>query len=358
MLKPIVSFCLSLALTSCGTQTLYDRGSELDRLISSGSKALSDKQYSQAEAIFLELMKKAERSNPNSREYNLSLHKLAEVYFEQGQYTKAEPLLQKGLALDKKRLGEDHVEVGNTLNNLGEVYREQHLYADAEHFHREAVRIREKARGPNDHLVAHSSYNLGRLYFQQNRLREAEPWYERALAIWANSLEPADFKIASTCFELAETQLSLGHFSEAERSYECAEPGMQKLFRPPQAVGALTFWNHFALAYANQRKFSQAEPLFERSLAAAEQIYGPEHEVVAAAASSLAQARVDQRKYGEAAPLFRRAIGIFEKALSSNAPQLIGAVEGYALALEGLGRHSEASEVRMRAQQLKRKPRA
>src|SRR5438034_6517858 len=95
MLKPIVSFCLSLALTSCGTQTLYDRGSELDRLISSGSKALSDKQYSQAEAIFLELMKKAERSNPNSREYNLSLHKLAEVYFEQGQYTKAEPLLQK-----------------------------------------------------------------------------------------------------------------------------------------------------------------------------------------------------------------------------------------------------------------------
>jgi hypothetical protein len=52
-------------------------------------------------------------------------------YNDQGQYTKAEPLCQRALAIREKVCGSEHRDVANSLNNLAALYKTQGQYADA-----------------------------------------------------------------------------------------------------------------------------------------------------------------------------------------------------------------------------------
>jgi tetratricopeptide (TPR) repeat protein len=52
-----------------------------------------------------------------------SLDNLAGLYRAQGQYTKAESLHQRALAIFEKALGPEHPDVATSLNNLALLYR-------------------------------------------------------------------------------------------------------------------------------------------------------------------------------------------------------------------------------------------
>ena len=51
-----------------------------------------------------------------------SLNNLAGLYYNQGQYAKAEPLYQRALAIREKALGPEHPDVAQSLNNLAVLY--------------------------------------------------------------------------------------------------------------------------------------------------------------------------------------------------------------------------------------------
>ena len=52
----------------------------------------------------------------------LSLDNLAEVYFEQSKYDKAEPLYQRSLRIRERMLEPEHEDIVASLNNLGPVF--------------------------------------------------------------------------------------------------------------------------------------------------------------------------------------------------------------------------------------------
>jgi tetratricopeptide (TPR) repeat protein len=60
------------------------------------------------------------------------------------QYTEAEPLYQRTLAIDEKRLGPDHPDVATRLNNLAALYQAQGRYAEAEPLYQRARAIGAK----------------------------------------------------------------------------------------------------------------------------------------------------------------------------------------------------------------------
>ncbi|CAN0557886.1 unnamed protein product, partial [Ectocarpus sp. 12 AP-2014] len=62
-----------------------------------------------------------------------------------------------------------------------------------------------------------------------------------------------------------------------------------------------------------QRKFQDAEPLYERSLAIDEKVYGPDHPEVATDLNNYAALYEVQGKYAEAEPLLERSQAIREK---------------------------------------------
>ena len=79
--------------------------------------------------------------------YAESLSGLGFLYFELGDYAKAEPLCRKGLAIRKKALGEMHPLCAGSSSDLGNLYRAKGDYAKAESFYRQGLEIRKKALG-------------------------------------------------------------------------------------------------------------------------------------------------------------------------------------------------------------------
>ncbi len=57
-------------------------------------------------------------TNEQSNDYTASLNDMAELYYSQGRYAEAEPLLTEALEMRKQLLGSAHPHVATSLNNL------------------------------------------------------------------------------------------------------------------------------------------------------------------------------------------------------------------------------------------------
>jgi len=74
--------------------------------------------------------------------------------------------------------------------------------------------------------------------------------------------------------------------------------------------------------YQSQGRYSDAEPLYVRSLAISEQQLGADHPDVATSLNNLASLYQSQGRYSEAEPLYERSLLILEKVLPANHPHL------------------------------------
>src|SRR5216117_1379065 len=68
--------------------------------------------------------------------------------------------------------------------------------------------------------------------------------------------------------------------------------------------------NTLAVLYHTQRKYAQAEPLYQRVVKLLEQTIGLDHPTLATALNKLAVVYEAQDKYAEAAPLYQRALAL------------------------------------------------
>src|SRR6266566_5753021 len=111
------------------------------------------------------------------------LNQAAYFLAERAQYSEAEPLYLRALAIREKIFGPDHNFTATSLNNLALLYRHLSRYGESELLYQRALSIREKVSAPDSPYTASSLNNLATLYRYQGRYSEAEPLYRRALAI-------------------------------------------------------------------------------------------------------------------------------------------------------------------------------
>jgi len=113
--------------------------------------------------------------------------------------------------------------------------------------------------------------------------------------------------------------------------------------------------NNLAELYLAQRKYADAEPLFQRSLAIKENALGPDNPAVAAALTSLAELYFEQGKYAEAEPLYQRALHIDEKALGADDPGVASALNSLAGLYSEQGKYAEAESLYERSLAIREK---
>ena len=122
-----------------------------------------------------------------------------------------------------------------------------------------------------------------------------------------------------------------------------------------------TSLNNLAELYRAQGKYTEAEPLHQRSLAILEKALGPEHPNVGGSLNNLAELFRTQGKYAEAEPLYQRSLANMEKALGPEHPNVATLLENYATLLRKLKPirsllpWSEASSMEARAQAIRAK---
>ena len=104
-----------------------------------GLEAQEQARYAEAEELFLEAFKEAEKFGEQDRRLATSLNNLALLYSERGRYAEAEPLYQRALAIYQEALGLEHPDLATSLNNLADLYSAQGRYAEAESLYQRAL---------------------------------------------------------------------------------------------------------------------------------------------------------------------------------------------------------------------------
>ncbi|NOK17004.1 CHAT domain-containing tetratricopeptide repeat protein [Corallococcus carmarthensis] len=286
--------------------------------------------------------------NENQSAYAESLNNLANLYQEQGQYSRAEPLYSRALDLRETVLGKRHLTVADSLNNLALLYREQGLYSRAEPLYVRALSIREAELGKEDLLVADSLDTLATLYQDQGLYSRAEPLGLRALSIREAELGKKHPLVADSLNNLANLYQDQGLYDRAEPLYARAL-AIREAAPHRSASDLAAALNNLATLYQGQGKYSRAEPLYARALGLWEEALGPKHPHVAASLNNLATLYRKQGKYSQAEPLYARALAIWEEVLGRNHPDVAGSLNNLATLYRDQGKYRQAEPLYERA---------
>jgi len=115
----------------------------------------------------------------------VSLCNLAGCYYNQAQYSQAEPFFQSALTFYEKKFGPDNPTVAAILNNLGSIHERQGHLVQAESRYKRALEIDEKVYGRDHHNVAVVLKNLAGIYRATHRTDDAAKLEQRAVIIEA-----------------------------------------------------------------------------------------------------------------------------------------------------------------------------
>jgi tetratricopeptide (TPR) repeat protein len=114
-----------------------------------------------------------------------------------------------------------------------------------------------------------------------------------------------------------------------------------------------TSLSYLALLYKAQGRYSEAEPLYGRSLSIREQQLGADHPDVATSLNNLAGLYQAQGRYSEAEPLYGRSLSIREQQLGTNHPDVATSLNNLAELYRVQKRYEKAETLYVRALQIR-----
>ena len=201
----------------------------------------------------------------------------------QGRYAEALPLAKREMELLEKE-GPDRPVTSLVREDLARMYLKLGRFTEAVPLLKRQLAYMEKISGREDPMVADSLDLLATVFKEQSRYGEAERLYKRALAIRKRTLDHGERPPSIRVTPHSHVQ---GGFAQS----------------------------HINLAslYLSQGQYEKAKLFFERYLAIAEDIGGPDGESFSVGLMNLALVSKEQGHYGEAETLYKRALTISEK---------------------------------------------
>ena len=133
-------------------------------------------------------------------------------------------------------------------------------------------------------------------------------------------------------------------YEEAERLYQEALAAMNATVAPNDPEFAQLL-NNIGRLFFDQKRYKEAEPLYTRSLALVEESLGRDHPKVARRLVNLADLYFATGKHSEADAYYRRAISIEEKALGPKHSTTVSRRRSYAVMLRNMNKIAEAEAV-------------
>ncbi|HBL30724.1 MAG TPA: hypothetical protein DD490_28140 [Acidobacteria bacterium] len=263
---------------------------------------------------------------------------IGRIYVRLGLFPQAQPLLEEALAVRRRELGPESLEVAQSLLDLGNHQLEQSR-KQAEPLLRRALALREHALGPEDPAVAEVlqllGVCLGRL---QGDWKGAEPVLRRAASIREN--DPRSPELAHALYELAIVRHTLHDTAEAERLFRRALVLREELL-PPDHPDVASSTIALGVLLANADRCAEAIPFYRRGLASYEKRLGPEHHLVALTLSNLGICFVSLGDFAAAEPALLRSLKIREDVFGPDHAELVPSLWGLARLYRETGRRAD-----------------
>ena len=312
-------------------------------------------QYAEAEPLMKQVLEINEYvRGPEHSETIISINNLARLYQVLGRYKETEPLLERVLFTQERVLDVGHPDVANSRSNLARLYQVLGKYSQAEPFFERALSSQEQILGAEHPDLANSLNNLAGLYQAQGKYQEAEALFERVLSLQEQILGAEHPDVASSLNNLAGLYQAQGKYQEAEALFERVLSLQEQILgaEHPDVASSL---NNLAGLYQAQGRFIVAKPLYLRARTIQERAFGPKHPDLARTLGNLAALYNSQRNFTQAEPLILQAISIFEQALGPEHSNTIQTLRSYLSLLLNARRSRKAAEVQARIDAVAKK---
>ena len=171
-----------------------------------------------------------------------------------------------------------------------------------------------------------------------------------ALEAHAQDEAPQAAELDKQAVQLAEE----GKYSEAQPLLERSlELRLKKL--GPDHPGVAESLNLLGELHMAQGRFEDAERAHRRALEIREKALGPGHEQVGDSLNNLASVYIEQGRYAEAEPLHQRSLAISEKLHGPDHPDVATSLNNLGQVYTELGRHDEARRLYQRSLAIREK---
>jgi tetratricopeptide (TPR) repeat protein len=174
----------------------------------------------------------------------------------------------------------------------------------------------------------------------------AQDYFQRAIELQTKFQQQAD--LATSLNNLAGLYRAMGRYTEAEplfvRSLAIREEQLGA--NHPDTAGSL---HNLAGLYYLIGRYVEAESLLVRSLAIREQELGANHPNTATSLNNLAGVYRSTGRYAEAEPLYLRSLAIKEQELGANHPSTATSLNNLAALYKSTGRYAEAESLLVRS---------
>jgi eukaryotic-like serine/threonine-protein kinase len=279
------------------------------------------------------------------------------IYQRLGELDRAAPLLEEALALHRKALGRNHVEVATSLNLLADLRMELGEYDAAVDLFRQALEIRRQRLGEESVEAAESLNDLGKALQRQGRLDQAEACYRQALAMRRMLLGARHAEVAETINNLATVHFQKGDYVIAEQLHRDAL-AMREEVLGRDHIEVSESLNNLAVLLKERGAFDEARSLYERALKLRRKHLGEKHPRVATTLHNLAGVLLELGDLEAAEALYRQAIDTYVEKLGDRHLFVAGSLFGLASVKERRGETREAEALYLKSIEIFRERKA
>jgi CHAT domain-containing protein/Tfp pilus assembly protein PilF len=250
-----------------------------------------------------------------------AINNLATVKWEQGAFSDALALHERGLALLVRSYGESSVPAAVSRGNLGGVYKSLGEYTQAEPLILQSVKVL-RANQPKSALeLASGLMNLADLYALQGNFPRSELLLLEAIQINERTLGSNHFEVARTRNNLGAIYSTMGQFEKAESLQKQVVKSLELALGADHPDVARVLHN-LAIAYQQQKRYSEAEPIYQRVLAIRQKTVGMEHPDTALTKHNMAGFYTELKDYPQAMALYEEALSIRRASLGIDHPSV------------------------------------
>jgi len=277
-----------------------------------GHLKLEQSSFADAESNYLQALQAYETAyGKEDPRVAAILSQFGEIHKANNKFLAADSAFARALAIREKAAGPEHPSTATTLLGMGNHYLCKPDYAKAEEILKRTIAIREKTLGPEHVLTGVALDLLGICYTRAGRLGDAEDNHKRALAIYKKSGKAGERQIPMSACGLGVIAAKKGQYNEALSNFLVA------------------------VSFAEKERFP-GEPMCVYLYSVAD-IYNA------------------QRKYTNALPYIQKSVALCDKVVSPTAPAHVLALKIYAITLRGLGKNAEADKVQAQANAIQAK---
>jgi len=240
----------------------------------------------------------------------------------QGDYARAEVLLQDAAKLAASEFGELSEEYAQALNDLAVLHKYCGRFDEGLRLYREALRVTIATQGEECLSACTIYHNIGGILFSKGDFTAAKPFGEKAWRLSQSLLGETDPRTMADAAAYAAILDGLGRYDESETIYRRALAVFEESFGPVHYEVAATLHNLGAVLVA-QGNYREAEENYRRALSIKEGLLGKDSPDVALTCANLGSLLIILRRRSESVPLLKSAIAILESRLTPSHPQLV-----------------------------------